>query len=124
MKKIFSILAVAAIVLSMASCGLGGTDRYADGKTTPSLDPVNGYVNGTKHDTKENKCWIYTKTLKDSHGDQTNTTRYLWETEYDVYAEAETELYVAARNGYSGHYIIALVLPEIEDSEECLSKNE
>lgn len=115
MKKIFSILAVAAVVLSMASCALGGSDRYKDG-SEPNVDYVNHKVNNFWYDEKTERCWLVYCTVEN-----VTTSYYTWTDEFSLVVSLEWDLYYAAQAGKHASYKL-MGVPDSDD--DCMAKDD
>lgn len=102
MKKIFSILAMAAVVLCMASCAFGGSDRYKDGER-PVVDEEKSTINGIYHENQTNHCYAVVLT---HHVGSSKHEEWIhhWCTEFEVVEAYEWLMWAEAQSGVNVTY--------------------
>ena len=102
MKKFFSMVVMALVMVFMVSCGAGSSSAYKKGDPQPKIDAEAGTVNGKKYDNKTEACWQFNikATVKvlgvKSSVDEVD---YYWGTEFEVVATMEQTMWAAAQAG-------------------------
>ena len=123
MKKLLYVAVMALTMGFFASCNNGPSTgmKYAEGEN-PTINVVDGTVNGKAYDNTTEKCWKWTLVERIPGVGSASETRYEWGTEFAVIAGLEQGVALANHNGIEAGYDCKEV--EASDSEACNNKNE
>lgn len=122
MKKLLYVAVMALTMGLFASCNGGPSTgmKYAEGEN-PTINVVDGTVNGKAYDNTTDKCWKWTLAERIPGIGSGSETRYEWGTEFGVIAGLEQAVALANHNGIEAGYDCKEV--EASDSEACHDLN-
>jgi len=123
MKKLLYVAVMALTMGFFASCNNGPSTgmKYAEGEN-PTINVVDGTVNGQAYDMTTAKCWKWTLAESIPGAGSADAVGYDWATEFNMVASLEQSVALANHNGIYAGYSYKEV--EASDSEACNNKNE
>ena len=117
---------VAITMLGMTGCGQGSSSTYKQGDSMPSINIVEGTVNGKKYDTEKEACWKLTfKYTVKSDDSSTNGSEvsYVWGTEFGIVSTQEMAMWTAAQAGKYASASYSYVKTNDKDYNSCVDHN-
>ena len=123
MKKLLYVAVMALTMGFFASCNNGPSTgmKYAEGEN-PTVNALNGTVNGQAYDMTTAKCWKWTLAESLPGYGSASKTSYAWGTEFEMVVGAENAVAVANHQGIEAGYEYKEV--DAADSEACNNLNE